>query len=150
MSQPSDMHSEAKKSSHHDSEHDFESETESEEGSMASEDDTFLSIQFPSPPNYPTPYLCNQDFLDAERARKYIMKHFNLENIKEGLQCYPDLSQDILYHNTFIDPDHFDSLQHYINKSNHKRNATLQIQSEHITRYRRSDDFNPLLTLNIL
>ena len=75
----------AEKSSHDDSETNSESETESEEGSMASEDDTFLSIQFPSPPNFPSPYLCNQDFLDSERARKYIMKHFNLKNIKEGL-----------------------------------------------------------------
>ena len=150
MSQHLEQVTEAKKSSHEDSESNSELETESEEGSMASEDDTFLSIQFPSPPNYPTPYLCNQDFLDAERARKYIMKHFNLENIKEGLQCYPDLSQDILYHNTFIDPDHFDSLQHYINKSNHKRNATLQIQSERIARYRRSDDLNPLIIFHTL
>ena len=85
MSQPSEHVPKAKKSSHNDSETNSESETESEQGSMASEDDTFLSIQFPSPPNFPTPYLWNQDFLDSKRARKYITKHFNLENIKEGL-----------------------------------------------------------------
>ena len=87
---------------------------------MASEDDTFLSIRFPSLPHFPTPYLCNWDFLDSERARKYIMKHFNLINIKEGLQHYLDLSRDTLYHNTFIVPDHFNSLQCYINKSIHE------------------------------
>ena len=85
MSQPSEHMTEAKKPSHEDSETDSELETESEEGSMASEDNTFLSIRFPSPPNFPTPYLHNQDFLDSERARKYMMKYFNLENIKDGL-----------------------------------------------------------------
>ena len=150
MSQPSEQDSAAKKPSHIDSETNSELETESEEGSMASEDDTFLSIQFPSPPNFHTPYLRNRDFLDAERARRYIMKHFNLENIREGLQHYPDLSKDIIYHNTFVAPEHFESLQHYITKSIHDRNAALQIWSEHIARYLVSDDLNPLLTINIL
>ena len=85
MSQPSEHNSAAKKSSHIDSEINSESESESEEGSTASEDDLFLSIQFPSPPNFDSPYLRNWDFLDAERARRYITKHFNLENIREGL-----------------------------------------------------------------
>ena len=79
MSQPPEHDSMAKLSSH------IDLETGSEEGSTASEDDTFLSIWFPSPPNFHKPYLCNRDFLDAERARRYIMKHFNLENIREGL-----------------------------------------------------------------
>ena len=146
MSQPLEWNTKAKKSSHVDS----ETNSESEKGSMSFEDDTFLSIQFPSPPNFPTPYLHNQDFLDSERARKYIMKHLNLENIKEGLRCYPDLSRDILYHNTFVVPDHFDSLQCYINKSVCKCNAALQIWSEHIARYIASDDLNPLLIFNVL
>ena len=66
MSQPLEHITEAKKSSHEDLETNSELETELEEGSMASEDDTFLSIQYPSLPNFPTPYLCNQDFLDSE------------------------------------------------------------------------------------
>ena len=78
------------------------------------------------------------------------MKHFNLENIKEGLQCYPDLSRDILYQDTFIDPDHFDSLQCHINKSICDCNATLQIWSEHIARYLTSDNLNPLMIFHIL
>ena len=117
---------------------------------MASEDDTFLSIQFPSPPNFHTPYLCNWDFLDAERARKYITKHFNIKNIREGLQRYPDLSRDVIYHNTSVTPEHFESLQRYINKSIYNHNATFQIWSEHIARYLVSDNLNPLLIFNIL
>ena len=150
MSQHSDPHSKAKKSSQNNSEHNSELETKSEEGSTAYEDDTFLSIQFPSPPNFHTPYLCNWDFLDAERARKYITKHFNIENIREGLRHYPDLSKDVIYHNTFISPEHFESLQCYIHKSIHDRNAALQIWSENIARYLVSDDLNPLLIFNIL
>ena len=111
MSQHSEQVTEAKKSSHEDSESNSELETESEEGSMASEDDTFLSIQFPSPPNYPTPYLCNQDFQSSEQAMKFIMKHFNLGTIHDGFQRYPDLSKDPAHYNTFINPDHFNTLQ---------------------------------------
>ena len=150
MSQPLEPHSEAIKSSQYNLENNSESETESKEGSMASEDDTFLSIRLPSPLNFHTPYLCNWDFLDAKRARKYITKHFNIENIREGLQHYPDLSKDIIYHNTFVSPEHFESLQHYINKSIHDRNAALQIWSENIARYLVSDNLNPLLILNVL
>ena len=127
MSQHLEQIPEAKKSLHDDLETNSESEIKLEEGSMASEDDTFLSIWFPSPPNVPTPHLRNWDFLNSERVRKYITKHFNLENIKEGLRSYPDPSRDILYHNTFIVPEHFDSLQHYITKSIHECNASLQI-----------------------
>ena len=150
MSQRLEHDSIADKPSHIDLDTKSKLETESEEGSTASEDDTFLSIWFPSPPNFHTPYLCNRDFLDAKRARKYITKHFNLENIREGLRRYPDLSKDIIYHNTFIAPEHFKSLQCYIIKSIHNRNAALQIWSEHIARYLVSDDLNPLLTINIL
>ena len=149
MSQHSEQKSNANKSSHG-SEANSESETELEEGSTASEDDVFLSIQFPSLPNFHSPYLCNRDFLDAERARRYIMKHFNLENIREGLRCYPDLSKDVIYHNTFVAPEHFESLQRYITKTINNHNAALQIWSEHIARYLVSDDLNPLLTINIL
>ena len=150
MSQPLEPHSKAIKLSQKDSESNSESETESEEGSTASEDDTFLSIRFPSLPNFHTPYLHNRDFLDAEKARRYITKHFNIENIREGLWCYPDLSKDIIYHNTFVSPEYFKSLQCYINKSIHNRNATLQIWSANIARYLVSDDLNPLLIFNVL
>ena len=143
MSQHLEHDSKTKKSSHG-------PETESEEGSMAYEDNTFLSIQFPSPPNFHTPYLHNRDFLDAEKARRYITKHFNLENIREGLRRYPDLSKDVIYHNTFVAPEHFESLQHYIIKSINNCNAAFQIWSEHIARYLVSDNLNPLLTINIL
>ena len=149
MPQPLE-HDSTAKSSHINLETNSKSETKSEEGSMASEDDMFLSIWFPSPPNFHTPYLYNQDFLDTERARRYITKHFNLENIREGLRRYPDLSKDVIYHNTFVAPEHFESLQCYITRSIHDHNAALQIWSEHITRYLVSDDLNLLLTINIL
>ena len=150
MSQPLEQDSTAKKPSHEDSENNSESETESEEEYTASEDDMFLSIRFPSLPNCPTPYLRNRDFLDAKRARRYITKHFNLENIREGLWRYPDLSKDVIYHNTFIAPEHFESLQCYITRSIHDRNAALQIWSENIARYLVYSDLNPLLILNTL
>ena len=144
MSQPSEQDSAAEESSH------IDLETKSEEGSMASEADTFLSIRFPSLPNFHTPYLCNRDFLNTKRARRYIPKHFNLENIREGLRRYHDLSKDIIYRNTFVAPEHFESLQCYITRSIHDHNAALQIWSEHIARYLVSDNLNPLLTINIL
>ena len=150
MSQPLEHPSVAKKSSYDDSEINSKSETELEEESTASEDDVFLSIRFPSPPNFTTPYLHNWDFLDAKRARRYITKHFNLENIREGLHRYPDLSKDIIYHNTFVAPEHFESLERYITRSIHDHNAALQIWSENITRYLVYTNLNPLLILNIL
>ena len=150
MSQPLEQDSMTDKSSQIDLETNSGLETKSEEGSMASEDDTFLSIRFPSLPNFHLPYLRNRDFLDAERERRYIMKHFDLENIREGLRRYPDLSKDVIYHNTFVAPEHFKSLQHYIISSIHDRNAALQIWSENIARYLVYTDLNPLLILNIL
>ena len=143
MPQPSEHHSTANQSSH-------SSESESEESSTASEDDVFFSIRFPSPPNFSHPYLRNRDFLDSERARRYITKHFNLENIREGLRRYPDLSRDVLYHNTFVVPEHFESLQRYIYKSINDRNAQLQTWSDNIARYIAYSDLNPLLILNVL
>ena len=143
MPQPPEHDSTADQSSHN-------SETESEESSTASDDDVCFSIRFPSPPNFPHPYLRNRDFLDSERARRYITKHFNLENIREGLRRYPDLSKDVLYHNTFVVPEHFESLQRYIQKSINDRNAQLQTWSENIARYIPYSDLNPLLILNIL
>ena len=132
MSQPSEHGPATKKPSQYDSEANSESETESEEEYTASEDDMFLSIRFPSLPNCPTPCLRNRDFLDAERARRYITNHFNLENIRKGLRHYPDLSKDIICHNTFVAPEYFEPLKRYIDKSIHDHNAALQIWSENI------------------
>ena len=150
MSQPSEHITEEPQSSHEESEYNSNLGTESEERSTASEEDTFLSIQYPSPPFFPTPYLCNWDFLDSERALKYIMKHFNLETIHKGLQLYPDVLNDPIYYSTYINVDHFNSLQCYINKSICKCNAILQIWSEHIARYIASDNINPLIVTCIV
>ena len=84
MSQPAEHDSVAKKSSHEESEYTSNLDTELEEGSTASEEDMFLSIQYPSPPFFPTPYLHNWDFLNSERALKYLMWHFNLKTIHDA------------------------------------------------------------------
>ena len=84
MSQHLEHDSRAKKPSHEELEHTSDLDSESEEVSTASEEDTFLSIQYPSPPFLPTPYLHNWDFLNSERALKYLMKHFNLKTIHDA------------------------------------------------------------------
>ena len=78
-----------------------DSDSELEEGSTTSEEDTFLSIRYPSPPYFPTPYLCNWDFRDPQKAFKYIMKHFNIETIHNSVKLFPDLSKDFIYSNTY-------------------------------------------------
>ena len=95
MSWPSEQITKAKKSSQDDSEYYSKLVTESEDGSTASEEDMFLSIQYPSPPYFPTPYLHNQDFRDPDKALKYIMKHFNLKTIHNSIQRFL-ISQRIL------------------------------------------------------
>ena len=145
MSQHSEHDSKAKKPSHEELEYTSDSDSESE-GSTASEEDMFLSIWYPSPPFFPTPYLHNQDFESSERALKYIMKHFNLETIHNGICYYPDLSTDPVYYSTYINSDHFNSLQCYINKSIQDHNAYLQNWSDYIARYATSDDINPLVS----
>ena len=74
-----------------------ESDSKSEEGSTASEEDMLLSIQYPSPPYFPTPYLHNWDFRDSNQALKYITKHSNCETIHNSLWKFPDLSPDFIY-----------------------------------------------------
>ena len=81
MSQYLEQKAEAKKSSYEESEYTSNLDTELEEGSTASEEDMVLSIQYPSPPYFPTPYLHNQAFGTPDKALKYIMKHFNLGTI---------------------------------------------------------------------
>ena len=70
--------------------------------------------------------------------------------IHNSLHSYPDLSKDLIYYGTYIDPDHFNILQWFINKSIWDHNAQLQIWSEHIARYTTSDDINPLIITCIL
>ena len=88
-----------------------------EEESTAFEGDMFLSIWYPSPPNFPTPYLCNRDFGDPAKALKYIMKHFNKQKINQSIQLFPNLDKDFIYSNTFVDPGCFFLLEHFIDKS---------------------------------
>ena len=78
------------------------------------------------------------------------MKHFNLEMIQDSLCHYPDLSKDPVYYSTFIDPDHFNNLQCYINKTIWDHNAHIQNWWEYIARYTTSDDINPLIITCIL
>ena len=83
--------SEDKKPSHEESEYNSDLDTKSEEGSTTSEEDTFLSIQYPSLPNFPTLYHCNWDFRNPDKALKYIMKNFNFEIVIKCLQSFHNL-----------------------------------------------------------
>ena len=129
MSQALERNSESLKSSQKETEHhsdDSNSRSKLEEGSTTLEEDMFLSIQYPSPPNFPTPYLYNQDFRHPDKVLKYITKHFNLKTIHRSLKSFPDLSLDFIYSNTFVDPTCDSLLQCYINKSICDQNALLQ------------------------
>ena len=127
MSYHMEHDSENDESSQKDTEYHSESgSTKLEEGSTASEEDTFLSIWYPSPPSFPTPYLHNWDFRDSDQTLEYIMKPFNLESVHNSLKKFPDLSNDFIYSNIYIDSHQFTQLQCYINKSIHNQNAFLQ------------------------
>ena len=126
MSQPSEQITEANNPSHEELEYYSDFDSELEDGSTASEEDMFLSIWYPWPPYFPTPYLCNWDFRDPKKALKYITKHFNLEMIQKNVKQFPDLSHNFIYSNTFMDPDCFSLLKCYINKSICDHNALFQ------------------------
>ena len=91
-------------------------DSKSEEGSTASEENTCLSIQYSSLLSFPTPYLCNWDFGDLDKALKYIMKHFNPETIHDSIQSFPNLLKDFVFSNTYMDMHCFMLLQYHINK----------------------------------
>ena len=146
MSQPLEQVTEAKKSSHEE----LEYNSNLEEGSTTSEVDMFLSIWYPSPPYFPSPYLRNWDLRDPKKALEYITKHFNLKTIHKSVKQFLDLSHDFIYSNTFMDPDRFILLQCYINKSICEHNAYLQKWLELHSRYITSDQINPLIITCIL
>ena len=150
MSHISEHISEDKKPSQEESEYYSNLDSKSEEGTTTSEEDTFLSIWYPSPPNFPKPYLCNWDFRDPDKALKYITMHFNLKTTHKSLKSFPDLSLNFIYSNTFMDPTCFSLLKCYINKSIHDRNALLQKWLELQARYYMSDEINPLIIQCIL
>ena len=126
-------------SSQNDTEYHSESGSELEEGTTASEEDTFLSIQYPSLPHFPTPYLHNWDSRDSDQALKCITKHFNPESITKSLKSFPDLSHNFISSNTFVDPTQSTLLEHYIQKSILDHNAFVQKQLELQVRYSISD-----------
>ena len=135
----------AKKSSHKELEYTSNLDSELEEESTTSEEDTFLSIQYSSPPNFPTPYLCNWDFKNANKALKYILKIFNPKVIHNSLLAFSTLLRDIVYYSTYIDSDHFTQLQNRINKSIYNHNVYHEKQLEHYARQLASD-INPLIS----
>ena len=116
MLQPLEQTIKPNKTSYEELEYNSDLDSKLEEGSTTSEEDMFLYIRYPSPPYFPTPYLCDWDFRVSDKALKYIMKHFNLEVVHNRLRRFPDLSLDFIYSNTFVDPDHFTLLEYYINK----------------------------------
>ena len=123
--------------------------TESEEASIASDDDVFASIQYPSPPpvknfplHFPKPYLWNQDFKDSDQALKYIRRYFNCEMIHKSLKVFPNLTKDFIYANTYMDSYCFNSLQCYINKSIQDQDAAwLELH----VRYYSTSTINPYI-----
>ena len=133
--------SEDKKPSHEESEHHSDSDSESKEGSTTSEEDTFLSIWYPSLPNFPTPY---------DKALKYITKNFNCETVIKGL------SHSLISHSTHSIITHLLTLLVInsniicIDKSIYNCNALLQKWLELQARYFLSDKINPFIIQCIL
>ena len=131
MSHSMEHDSEHAETSHNSKEYHSDADgCESEEASTESEDNVFASIWYPSLPPakksplyFPKPYLHNQDFRDSNQALKYIKRYFNHEMIHQSLQSFPSLSKDFIYFNTYMETNHFDLLQFYINKSIWDRNA---------------------------
>ena len=142
--------SRANKPSEQESEHISDSDPKLEEGSTTLEEDTVLSIWYPSPPYFPKPYLCNQDFRDLDKALKYIMKNFNFKTVRKSLWSFPNISLNPLYYNIFVDPSHYKPLQQHIDESIYNCNALLQKWLEVQARYSISDDINPFITQCIL
>ena len=105
-------------------------DTELEEASTASEDDVFTSIQYPSLPPaknfplcFPNPYLHNWVFKDSDQVLRYITKYFNHQMIHQSLKSFPNIYNDFIYPNTYMETHQFDSLQCYINKSIQDHNS---------------------------
>ena len=110
MSQPL-AHTTEAKPSHMQLESSSEEDTELEEGTTASEDDVFSSIQYPAPHLFPNSYLQNWNFINSNAAKKYIKRFFNSEAIHRSLKDYPDHSKNFIYFNTYIHIACFTSLQ---------------------------------------
>ena len=122
MSHNTGQDSEHAESSHKSTEYHSDTDaSESEKASTASDDDVFASIWYPSPPPvknfplcFPKPSLCNWNFKDSDQALK---RYFNHEMIHQSLKSFPNLYNDFIYSNTYVDIHRFNSLQCYINKS---------------------------------
>ena len=116
-------------------------DTKLEEASTTSDDDVFASIQYPSPPPtkniplcFPEPYLCNQDFKDSDQALRYITKYFNHQTIHQSLKSFPNLYNDFIYSNTYVETHCVNSLQCYINKSIQDQNVKqLELHMRYFT-----------------
>ena len=140
MSHSMDQDSECAESSHNSMEYHSNADgSKSEEASTASDDGVFASIWYPSllpvknfPLPFPKPYLHNWDFRDSNQALKYIKRYFNHKMIHQSLQSFPNLSEDFIFFNTYIETNHFDLLQCYIDKSIQDQNAK---QFELLVRY---------------
>ena len=122
MSHSTEQESENAESSHWNIEYHFDADdTKLEKASTASDNDVFASIWYPSLPatkNLPLcfskPYLHHQDFKDSDQALRYIMRYFNCQTIHQSLKSFPNLYNDFIYSNTYVETHCFDSLQHYI------------------------------------
>ena len=143
MSLISEHDSEDNKSSQ-DTEYHSESGSESETGdhSLSNSDirNNILHVRFPMPYTFPKPYLTLTEVIDnasdqprnmeedPDEALRYIINHFNIDEVADTTLRYPSLIYEQVYYSTYVDPCRFIRLQHLIDLSseNLRYNALAQ------------------------
>ena len=90
--------------------------------------DTILNVQFPMPYTFPKLYLTLKEVIDntsdhtwnkdiaedPEEALRYIINHFNIDEVAESIRHYPFYSLEQVYYSTYVEPHRFTCLQYLI------------------------------------
>ena len=115
-----------------DTEYHSESGTESETGDYTLSDldqrDNILHVWFPMPYTFPKPYLTLQEVIDnasdqkwnpnmeenPDEALRYIINHFNIDEVAESIQQITFYSLEQVYYSTYVEPHQFTHLQYLI------------------------------------
>ena len=119
------------------------------------------------PYTFPKPYLTLNEVLkfddtsdhvwnniiaeDPDEALRYIINHFNIDEVAKLLHSFPDYSFKQIYYSTYIETCQFTHLQHLIDLSGKNlqyKNALAQQQLAIQTSYSQyilSDDLSPYL-----